>query len=130
MYLRNHARSYVYSTALSAGVVAASLTALRLIQESDVVAILHSNIEYARTALDASKAGPMTPIIPVTIGDERNAVRVADFLREHGVWAPAMRYPTVPRGEAIIRVTVSAAHTHSQIDRLAELLKTATTPRR
>lgn len=130
MYLRNHARSYVYSTALSAGVVAASLTALRLIQESDVVAILHSNIEYARTALDASKAGPMTPIIPVTIGDERNAVRVADFLREHGVWAPAMRYPTVPRGEAIIRVTVSAAHTHSQIDRLAELLRTATTPRR
>lgn len=124
-YLRNHARSYVYSTALSAGVVAASRAALRLIQNSDAVATLQENIAYAREALGVSSAEPATPIIPIPIGDERHALHVADYLRDHHVWAPAMRYPTVPRGEAIIRVTVSAAHSHAHIDQLAELLQEA-----
>ena len=124
-YLCNHARSYVYSTALSAGVVAASRAALRLIQTSDVVATLQANIAYACEALEVTSTGPATPIIPVPIGEERRAVHVADYLRDHHMWAPAMRYPTVPRGEAIIRVTISAAHTHAHIDRLAELLRAA-----
>lgn len=63
-----------------------------------------------------------TPIIPVMVGDEGKAVEIATALSEQGIHAPAIRYPTVKRGEAIIRLTVMATHTYEQIDRLVEAL--------
>ncbi|WP_369695723.1 aminotransferase class I/II-fold pyridoxal phosphate-dependent enzyme [Corynebacterium glyciniphilum] len=58
------------------------------------------------------------PIIPVPVGDERAAMALADDLRRQGFHIPAIRYPTVPRGRAILRVTVMATHTDAQIDAL------------
>ena len=60
-----------------------------------------------------------SPIIPVPIGDEANAVSASAALRDAGYFVPAIRWPTVPRGAAMLRVTVMATHTDDQIDGLA-----------
>ena len=58
-----------------------------------------------------------SPIIPVIIGDEEAAVKLSGKLLEAGIFVPAIRYPTVPKGKARLRVTVSAAHTREHLDR-------------
>jgi 7-keto-8-aminopelargonate synthetase-like enzyme len=59
-------------------------------------------------------------ILPVIVGDETNAVALAAALRERGVFIPAIRYPTVARGAARLRITVTAAHTTSDLAALAD----------
>ena len=63
-----------------------------------------------------------SPIIPVPIGDEASAVSASAALRDAGYFVPAIRWPTVPRGEAMLRVTVMATHTDEQIDGLANAI--------
>ena len=65
-------------------------------------------------------------IMPLMIGDEREALALAERLREAGVWVPAVRYPTVARGAARLRVTVSAAHQPKHLDALLEALGNGT----
>lgn len=116
--LRNQGRSFVYSTASSAPTVAASLAAVRLVRdEPAIVTALQDNV---RRLTGGSAHG--TPIVPVPVGDEQKAVEVAEELRQRGFHIPAIRYPTVPRGRAILRVTVMATHSDEQIDRLVKAL--------
>ena len=63
-----------------------------------------------------------SPIIPVPIGDETRAVAASARLREAGYFVPAIRWPTVPRSAAMLRVTVMSTHTYAQIDGLAQAL--------
>jgi len=63
-----------------------------------------------------------TPIQPLIIGDAAEAVGVSDALWEHGIWVPAIRPPTVPPGSARLRITLSAAHSDADIDRLVGAL--------
>ncbi|APT93793.1 hypothetical protein CPHO_10675 [Corynebacterium phocae] len=118
--LRNQARSYVFSTSLSAGPVAAARESLRLIRSTDVVGRLHRNIAYAEKVLGMAARG--VPILAVPVGDEARAMWVSQQLAQAGIWAPAIRYPTVPRGQAIIRITIMANHTCAGMDQLAEVL--------
>ena len=64
-----------------------------------------------------------TAIQPIIIGDNHAALRLAAALYERGIWAPAIRPPTVPAGTARLRVSLSAAHRLEQIDRLVDALK-------
>ncbi|MGO1949057.1 MAG: aminotransferase class I/II-fold pyridoxal phosphate-dependent enzyme [Mycobacteriaceae bacterium] len=122
--LTNQARSYVFSTANSAPVIAATLAAVRLVRAGAAgVERLQSNSSYLRERLgDAGFAVPSgsapTPIVPVPVGEEGAAMTAAAQLRDAGFHVPAIRYPTVPRDKAILRVTVMATHTRSQIDAL------------
>lgn len=67
--------------------------------------------------------GQDTPIIPVIIGDAAKSVRFSKRLQEYGIYAPAIRPPTVPEGESRIRLTVTAAHHDSQIEDLLTSFK-------
>lgn len=63
-----------------------------------------------------------SPILPLVIGDERRVVEIAEVLLERGFWVPAIRYPTVKRGSARLRISLSAAHQDTEIDGLVEAL--------
>ncbi|HIW91767.1 MAG TPA: 8-amino-7-oxononanoate synthase [Candidatus Corynebacterium avicola] len=125
----NQARPYVFSTSNAAPVIAATLAAVRLVRGQDrSVRNLRSNITHlCRRLEDAGIVAPSsgvgtTPIIPVPVGDEAAAMAVSAQLRDAGFHVPAIRYPTVPRGAAILRVTVMATHTRGQLDALADAL--------
>ena len=65
----------------------------------------------------------VSPIIPIWVGSTRQATSLARRLWERGVWAPAIRPPTVPEGTARLRLSVTALHTEAQIDQLVEALR-------
>jgi 8-amino-7-oxononanoate synthase len=74
-------------------------------------------------AVDSPLAAYRSAIIPILLGEEVQAVEDASALRAQGIFVPAIRYPTVARGQARLRVTVTAAHTHADITQLLSALK-------
>ncbi|MCP5535306.1 MAG: 8-amino-7-oxononanoate synthase [Akkermansiaceae bacterium] len=114
----NRARSFIYSTAPPPAQAAAATAAIRIIrgEEGHVLRnTLWANIRLLKK--DAQSA-----IIPWIIGDNKTAMDKAQELRAAGFLVPAIRYPTVPRNTARLRITVSAAHSSEHITRLASLL--------
>lgn len=117
----NRARSFIFSTAPVPAAAAAATAAVRLIRTSEGEALrtrLWQRVDELKNEL--IRAGCALPpvqsaILPIRVGDERKAVQLADGLREHGVFIPAIRYPSVARGAARLRVTVTAAHTSEHI---------------
>jgi 8-amino-7-oxononanoate synthase len=71
-----------------------------------------------RVAAALGRPGHRSPIIPVVIGDEADAVQASAHLLAQGLWVPAIRPPTVPRGTSRLRITLSSIHTDEQVDRL------------
>ncbi len=124
-WITNTSRSFMYSTALPASVVAASIAALELIErESHMIGLLWKNRDKAARGIAAAGfdiMGSETPIIPVRTGGVGDALRTAQHLLDHGIFAPAIRPPSVK--EPRIRITVTAAHTDEDIERLIEALK-------
>ncbi len=121
--LVNRARPYIFTTALTPADAAAALAAVRIVR-SDEGAALRGRLagHVARVAGAVGRADHPSPIVPVIIGHEREAVDASATLLARGLWVPAIRPPTVPRGTSRLRVTVSAAHTEDQIDRLVDVL--------
>ncbi|WP_412674781.1 8-amino-7-oxononanoate synthase [Aneurinibacillus thermoaerophilus] len=121
-YLRNHARSFIFQTSLSPGVVASALEGIRIIrEESERRRRLLKNARLLRdglTKLGFTLVEGITPIVAVMIGEAEKAVRFSARLEEEGVFAPAIRPPTVPQGSSRIRVTLMATHTQSEIDQV------------
>jgi 8-amino-7-oxononanoate synthase len=124
-WMANTARSFMFSTALPAHVVAASLAALRIIKKDrGLLRRLWSNRQLLAqglrdTGLDIG--GSETPIFPVRTLDVSEALRLSGFLYERGIYAPAVRPPSVK--EPRIRITASAAHTEKDIAALIGALK-------
>lgn len=123
--LRQRLRTMIYSTALPVAMIAAADAALTLIESGDVVQELQSKLSYFRQqATDLPMAGSTTAIQPLILGSNESALQAADNLRETGFFVPAIRPPTVPENTARLRITISAAHTHEQIDQLIARLAT------
>lgn len=120
--LRNQARSFVYSTSMNAGSVAAIRAALKQLEVGDVVKRLQRNIARVRSLVGA-QSDPASAIIPLPVGDETVAMDTSAQLAELGVFIPAIRFPTVPRGEAMLRLTITALHTDADIDQLERALR-------
>jgi len=122
-FLVNRARSFVFSTAPSPAVAAACRAALRIITSAEGEALrarLRENL-----GLFAAERGiepPRSAILPVILGSEEGAVAASGRLLDEGFLVPAIRYPTVPRKTARLRITLSAAHEPEQIRALAEAL--------
>jgi 7-keto-8-aminopelargonate synthetase-like enzyme len=123
-YLVNRARTFIFSTAPVPAAAAAATAAIHFI-ESDEGQMrrnqLWARVDQVKNGLIA--AGFVLPpvrsaIIPLLIGDETRAVEAAAALREQGVFVPAIRYPTVARGRARLRLTVSAAHAAADVSQL------------
>jgi 8-amino-7-oxononanoate synthase len=120
-YLRNCARSFVFTTALPPASAAAALAALDII-ECEPQRRAHVLALTARLAASLRAAGfdvlpAEAAIIAVIIGPSDAALALAAGLREQGIFAPAIRPPTVPSGTARIRLAITAAHTEAHIER-------------
>lgn len=119
-YLINTSRSFIYTTAPPPAVAAAAFAALQVLeQEPDRRTRLWENREYLLAGL--RKLGfrigdSVSPIMPILIGAAEPTLRCADELLRRGVYAPAIRPPTVPQGASRIRVTVTAEHTPAHLD--------------
>lgn len=123
-FLINRARSFIFSTAPSPAVAAACRAALRIVQSEEGVRLrekLHQNLSLLATGLNLN-ALPESAIIPLILGSEERALGEAARLLAAGFFVPAIRYPTVPRNTARLRITVSAAHEREQIRELAAAL--------
>lgn len=119
--LRQKARTFVFSTSSTPATCAAVSAAIGVLERQDSpVPALHRNIQ--RLANHLGMGQWPSPIIPVPVGDETRAVAASAKLRDAGYFVPAIRWPTVPRGEAMLRNTVMATHTDDQIDGLAQAL--------
>jgi 8-amino-7-oxononanoate synthase len=120
--LVNHARSYIYTTASPPALAVALQQSIRLIEQGDALrAHLHSLIGKLRAGLSNLRWPLMlseTAIQPLLIGDNTAALALSAGLRERGLWVVAIRPPTVPEGTARLRITLSAAHTESDVDAL------------
>lgn len=128
-YLRNRARTFIYSTGLAPGVIAASLAALQVVdQEPWRRKTLSANANHLREGLAAMgyRVTPTcTPIIPVITGGTEPTIALASAIDEGGLFAPAIRPPTVPPETCRLRVTVMATHTTEQIIQALEIFRVA-----
>lgn len=126
-WLRNSARSFIYSTALPACVAAASLAALEIVEkDASRVERLWKNrgILFAGLKeMGLDTGGSETPVIPIIIKSVPEALALSERLREEGVFAPAIRPPTVR--EPRLRLSVTAAHSEADIERLLSSLRRA-----
>jgi 8-amino-7-oxononanoate synthase len=118
--LVNRSRSFMYSTALPPAICAASMAALDIVENDPALrASLWRNRERFVDGLQAcgiETGGSEAPIIPVIIGDAAKTVKAAEKLFEYGIYATAIRPPTVPENAARIRTTVMSSHADADID--------------
>jgi 7-keto-8-aminopelargonate synthetase-like enzyme len=124
-FLINRARSFIFSTAPVPAAAAAATAGIRLIQSKTGAARrnrLFERIEELNSQSAIRNPQFKSAIIPVLIGDEEEAVAASAALREQGIFVPAIRYPTVARGKARLRVTLTATHTTEEINLLAATL--------
>ena len=119
--LRQRSRPYLFSNSLSPVIAATTLKAIDLITRSpELVKKLRSNTAYFREKITSAgfdiRLGDH-PIIPIILGDERLAGQMAAKMLDEGIYVVGFSYPVVPRGEARIRVQISAAHETQDLDR-------------
>jgi len=125
-WLLQRARSYIFTTAAPPALAHALLAAIDLVRAADPQrAQLAALVDRLRCGLRESPwslADSSTPIQPVITGSNESALALAAGLAERGLWVPAIRPPTVPRGSARLRVSLSAAHTGADVDCLLSAL--------
>jgi 8-amino-7-oxononanoate synthase len=128
-YLINTARTLIFSTALPPPTVAAAMAALDLLREQPRrIEKLRRNGAVLRAALgEAGLVVPDgdTPIVPLIVGDAADAVAASERALERGIFAQAIRPPTVPAGSSRLRLAVMASHTKSELREAAGLLAAA-----
>jgi 8-amino-7-oxononanoate synthase len=120
--IRNRARTVIYSTGLPPAMAAAALAALDVIEREPGYAAL----PLAKAKAFASFAGlpePVSPIVPLLLGEAEAALKAARLLEEEGFLVVAIRPPTVPAGTARLRLTFTAQHPDRDIERLAEVVR-------
>jgi len=119
--LRQKSRPYLFSNSLPPVITAAALQALKLAAQGETLrTTLRENAAFFRShlaALGFTIVPGDHPIIPVLLGDAALATRMADRLLQEGIYVIGFSYPVVPKGRARIRVQMSAAHTHEQLER-------------
>ena len=121
--LVNRARSFIFSTAPVPAAAAAASAGIKLVQSVEGKVLneqLWSRVAEFKSEIRNQKSAIVAAILPILIGDESAAVAASTALREQGIFVPAIRYPTVARGAARLRVTLTAAHTVADI---AELIR-------
>lgn len=121
----NKARSFIYSTAPPPAQVASASAALDLITSPEGATLRHAlagNIRQLQEGLQIEPHPISTPIVPLILGSNETALAGAQSLRERGFLVPAIRYPTVPKNTARLRVTLSATHSREQIAALCTAL--------
>lgn len=124
--LIQHARTYIYTTALPPAVAEATRASLKLVAAEswrrERLRALVARFRQGARALGFALAAAETPIQPLIMGESERALAASRALRARGILVPAIRPPTVPEGSARLRITFCADHTEAQVDRLLDAL--------
>ncbi len=113
----NAARSFIFTTAPSPADAAAAATAVRILRSTEGAAL----VARLRTHVERIAPGHPSPIVPIVIGAEADAVAASQrLLDDHGLLVPAIRPPTVAPGTSRLRIALSAAHSDDEVERLAK----------
>jgi 8-amino-7-oxononanoate synthase len=123
-FLVNRARSFIFSTAPVPAAAAAATAGIRFVRSAkgeERRNLLWKRVNELHTGSKASEF--LSAIIPVIIGDETKAVEMAAALLTQNIYVPAIRYPTVARNQARLRVTITAAHSSEDVAKLCGALK-------
>jgi len=119
--LRQRSRPYLFSNSVAPVIVAGTLKALDIIERHpELVRKLAENTAFFRQEMTAAGFNiqeGVHPIVPIMLGDEKLTVEMARRLNERGIFVVGFSYPVVPRGQARIRVQISASHTREQLER-------------
>ncbi len=125
-FLRNKARSFIFTTAMAPAVAAAACNNLRYIDaHPERVQNLRDNVKFFCEALQREGVNveqSPSAIVPIVIGDEAKAMQISAKLQEQGILIPAIRYPTVAKGQARLRASLMASHTHEQLQTAATVM--------
>jgi 8-amino-7-oxononanoate synthase len=120
--LANRARSYVFSTAGPVASAAVALAAMHIMRDEpgrrERLLQMSNHVRQQLRAQGWDTGRSESHIVPVVIGDSAKTVQCAEQLRESSLWVPAIRPPSVPPGGALLRISLSSAHTDGMIDRL------------
>jgi 8-amino-7-oxononanoate synthase len=123
--MRITARSYIFSDPIPPAIVYGLLSTLKIIREGDDLRKkLLANADRLRQGLKQAGftvLGDKTPIVPLFIGNEKQAIAFADMLSDYNILAPCIRKPAVLEGKERIRFSVMASHSFEQIDRLIDV---------
>jgi 8-amino-7-oxononanoate synthase len=125
-YLVNRARTFIFSTAPVPAAAAAATAGIQFVQSSAGARrrdLLWQRVADLISKLKTQHSQRPSAIIPLRIGDEARAVEAAAALVDQGIFLPAIRYPTVARGQARLRLTLTATHTDADLDRLVNALR-------
>ena len=120
-YLRQRSRPYLFSNTVAPPIVSGTLKALELVQQNPALReTLWENTRHFRTGLEELGFEIIKgrhPIVPIMLRDELRTVELARSMNQRGIFVVGFSFPVVPRGEARIRVQLSAAHTRAELDR-------------
>ena len=120
------ARPYIYTTSQPPAVACATLKSLELLQSEgwrrDLLNTLIARFRQGAAEIGLTLMDSPTPIQPILVGDSARAMQLSAMLKERGLLVGAIRPPTVPAGSARLRVTLSAAHSEAQLERLLQAL--------
>ena len=118
-FLKNKSRSFIFTTAMAPAVAAAACNNLRYIDaHPERVQNLRDNVKFFCETLQREGVNveqSPSAIVPIVIGDEACALKVSAALQDAGILIPAIRYPTVAKGQARLRASLMATHTHEQL---------------
>lgn len=126
-YIINKARGFMFTTALSPMCAAAALESLKVIQESSSSREnLLTNAGYLRKRLKSAGYDTLSSesqIVPVLVGDTAKTLKLSEYLFDRGIYVPPIRYPTVPKDAARLRISLTVEHTVDDIDRFCDILE-------
>lgn len=123
-FLRNHARTFIFQTSMSPAICAASYTALEIIEKSDEkrsrLFAAVGEITKGLKGMGFNVKGGMTPVVAVLIGSSTKAVSFSQSLQSKGIYASAIRPPTVAEGQSRIRITITSEYKDNEIERILD----------
>lgn len=126
-YFKNFSRSFIFSTALPPSSVAASIKALEIIKNEpkrrQQLLKLSDWFKNQLKSLGFKIPNTTTPIIPVIVGDEKKTLKFSQYLFNDGIYIPAIRSPTVPQGTSRLRISITATHTHKDLEYVVDSLE-------
>ena len=128
-FLKNKSRSFIFTTAMAPAVAAAACNNLRYIDaHPERVQNLRDNVKFFCETLQREGVNveqSPSAIVPIVIGDEAKAMQISAKLQEQGILIPAIRYPTVAKGQARLRASLMATHTREQLQTAASIIAQA-----
>jgi len=120
-YLRQKSRPYTFSNSLPPAIVCAAIEAINMLEEDNhLVTRLHQNTDYFRKEIQRlgfKILEGVHPIVPVMVGEAATAMDMSSHLLDEGVYVRGLWYPVVPKGEARLRVQISADHKVEDLDK-------------